>query len=222
MESSDARHSSRQREAGEVTRRESRRRVLAAARLEFAERGYAAATVTRIAERAGVSLQTLYSSWGSKRALLRAMMETAVTGEAEPTGQLDAGVAPPSLLAELGDVDISDPQRLVAGLARLFRRLAERSAIGWRTYRDAAAVDPEVAADWQHLMEIRHINIAAVVAGIPKEFLRDGLSTEAAGDTAWVIASPDSYEMLVRQSGYDLDKYEEWVRTTLSAALLRR
>src|SRR5262245_38725936 len=51
----DARPISRQREAGEVTRRETRRRLLVAAGLEFAERGYVAATVNRIAERAGVS-----------------------------------------------------------------------------------------------------------------------------------------------------------------------
>src|ERR1700674_3047781 len=72
---------SRQREAGEATRRESRRRLLVAARAEFAERGYAAATVIRIAERADVSVQTLYSNWGSKRNLLRAVMESAVTGD---------------------------------------------------------------------------------------------------------------------------------------------
>ena len=51
-----ARRVSRQREAGEATRRETRRRLLAAAKAEFAERGYAAATVIRIAERADVSV----------------------------------------------------------------------------------------------------------------------------------------------------------------------
>src|SRR5260370_1298625 len=49
----EGRRVSRQREAGEATRRESRRRLLVAARAEFAERGYAAATVVRIAPPAG-------------------------------------------------------------------------------------------------------------------------------------------------------------------------
>src|SRR6266851_4980601 len=74
---------SRQREAGEATRRETRRRLLAAAGAEFAERGYAAATVSRIAGRAGVSVQSLYNDWGNKRNLLQAVMETAVTGDDE-------------------------------------------------------------------------------------------------------------------------------------------
>ena len=76
-----ARRVSRQREAGEATRRETRRRLLTAAKAEFAERGYAAATVIRIAERADVSVQTLYSNWGNKRNLLRAVMESSVTGD---------------------------------------------------------------------------------------------------------------------------------------------
>ena len=41
-----ARRVTRQREAGEATRRETRRLLLAAAGAEFAERGYAAATPT--------------------------------------------------------------------------------------------------------------------------------------------------------------------------------
>ena len=49
-------------------------RLLRAAEEEFTERGYAAATVARIAARAGVTVQTLYLAWGSKRALLRAYM----------------------------------------------------------------------------------------------------------------------------------------------------
>jgi AcrR family transcriptional regulator len=208
---------SRQREAGEVTRRETRRRLLAAARAEFAERGYVAATVTRIAERAGVSLQTLYSAWGSKRALVRAVMETAVTGVDEPDRLLEAGQVPAPFAADAAD---GDPRSVVGRLAHQFRLLAERAAVGWRNYRDAAAVDPDVASDWQQLMDIRRANIAALVAGLPPGSLRAGLTPAAAADTIWVIASPDSHDMLVRRGGYSYDEYEHWVRTTVEAALL--
>lgn len=70
---------SRQRQAGEVTRAETRRRVLAAAAAEFAARGFTGATVARIAERADVAVPTVYSAWGSKRDLLRAVMASSVT-----------------------------------------------------------------------------------------------------------------------------------------------
>src|ERR1700747_1595308 len=99
----------RQWEAGEATRRESRRRLLTAAKAEFAERGYAAATVIRIAERADVSVQTLYSNWGNKRNLLRAVLESAVTGdEAVP---LVPGQPPPVITAALEPEDIDDTRR---------------------------------------------------------------------------------------------------------------
>jgi hypothetical protein len=58
-----------------------------------------------------------------------------------------------------------------------------------------------------------------MIARLPAAALRPGL-TPAAADTAWVIASPDVHDLLVRQAGYSYDQLEAWVRGTLSAALL--
>lgn len=208
---------SRQAEAGEVTRRETRRRLLAAADAEFAERGYAAATVARIARRAGVSVQSLYNDWGNKRSLLQAVLETAVTGDDEVT--LTAGQPPAVFSDTLSSPDAADPRRLVAHLAHQYRLLAQRAAVGWQTYRDAAATDPDVAADWQRLMKARRDAIHAMLAHIPASALRPGLTLAAAADTVWAIASPETHDLLVRQAGYDYDGLEGWVRATVSAAL---
>jgi AcrR family transcriptional regulator len=213
-----ARRVSRQKEAGEATRRETRRRLLAAARAEFAERGYAAATVIRIAERADVSVQTLYSNWGNKRNLLRGIMISSVTGDEDRP--LVAGEPPPVFAAILERADAEDPARLVAHLSHQYRLLAERAAVGWQTYRDGAAVDPDIAADWRQLNELRRRAITAMITQIPAAALRPGLTPAAAADTAWVIASPDTHDQLVRQAGYSYDELEDWVRRTVSAALL--
>jgi AcrR family transcriptional regulator len=213
-----ARRVSRQREAGEATRRETRRRLLAAAKAEFAERGYAAATVIRIAERADVSVQTLYSNWGNKRNLLRAVMESSVTGDEDLP--LVAGEPPAAFALTLDRGDAADPGRLLAHLSHQYRLLAERSAVGWQTYRDGAAVDPDIAADWRHLNEMRRQAIHAMLSQLPAAALRPGLTPAAVGDTAWVIASPDTHDQLVRQAGYSYDQLEDWVHGTLSAALL--
>jgi AcrR family transcriptional regulator len=209
---------SRQREAGEVTRRETRRRLLAAAGAEFAERGYAAATVTRIASRAGVSVQSLYNDWGNKRNLLQAVLQAAVTGDDDAS--LTPGKPPAVIIATLSPDDAADPRRLVAHLSRQYRLLAERAAVGWQTYRDGAAVDPDIAADWQQLSDLRRRAFQAMIARVPAGALRPGLSTAAAADTAWAIASPDIHDLLVRQAGYGYDQLEQWVRATLIAALL--
>lgn len=216
---SGERRVSRQREAGEATRRATRRRLLTAATQEFADRGYVAATVARIADRADVSLQTLYSAWGSKRALLRAVMEAAVAGGQEPDTQLQAG-RPPTPFIDLDETTATDPRAFIGRLTHEFRMLAERSAIAWQSYRDAAAVDPDVAADWQQLMEIRRANIATIVDRMPAANLRPGLTKAAAADTVWVIASPDSHDSLVRRAGYSYDAYEDWAFSTICAALL--
>jgi len=209
---------SRQREAGEAIRRETRRRLLVAARAEFAERGYAAATVIRIAERADVSVQTLYSNWGNKRNLLRAVMESAVTGDEDVP--LTAGEPPPSITDNLDPGAARDPRLLLAHLSHRYRLLAERSAVAWQTYRDGAGADPDLAADWRQLNDLRRQAFRALFARIPAGVLRPGLTNDAAADTAWVIASPDTHDQLVRHAGYDYDQLEDWVRVTLSAALL--
>ena len=209
---------SRQREAGEATRRETRRRLLAAAGGEFAERGYAGATVTRIAGRAGVSVQSLYNDWGNKRNLLRGVLEAAVTGDDDVT--LTPGQPPVVIVDTLSPGDAADPRRLLAHLARQYRLLAQRAAVAWQTYRDAAATDPDVAADWQRLSEMRREAFGQLLAQIPAAGLRPGLSPALAADTAWAIASPETHHQLVRQAGYGYDELEDWVRATVSAALL--
>jgi AcrR family transcriptional regulator len=215
--SSTARRTSRQKEAGEATRRETRRLLLAAAKDEFAERGYSAATVARIAERADVAVQTLYSAWGSKRALLRGVMESSVTGDMErplhPEGELSQSAA--------GRAPGMTSDELLTFLVHEFRLLAERAAIGWHTYRDAAAVDPAAAEDWRQLMDIRRRAFINIMDRIPKRDFRPGLTREKAVDTAFVIASPDTHEQLVRELGYTYDQFEEWIRTTIIAAILR-
>jgi len=195
---------SRQREAGEATRRETRRRL--------------PATVIRIAERADMSVQTLYSNWGNKRNLLRAVMESSVTGDEDVP--LVAGQPPAVMTATIDPGDAADPHRLLAHLSHQYRLLAERSAVGWQTYREGAGVDPDIAADWLQLSDVRRRGFHAFFAMVPLGALRPGLSNAAAADTAWVIASPDTHDLLVRQAGYSYDQLEAWVRGTLEAALL--
>jgi AcrR family transcriptional regulator len=217
MISSKPRNSTRQREAAAASRQETRRRLLAAAEHEFAAGGYHAATVTRIAERAGVTVQTLYLAWGSKRELLRAYMEAALAGQPERSYAQER----PRLIDDALKSAGNDPVAIVRQISHLYRQIADRAALGWQLYRDAAATDPVIAADWQSLQQLRKQTFASVIARIPVKALRPGLTRAAATNTAWAIASPETYELLVRHAGQSPDQYERWVTTTLIAALLR-
>ncbi|MFJ6662378.1 TetR/AcrR family transcriptional regulator [Streptomyces sp. NPDC091383] len=207
-EAGDPKHRSRQKRVGDALRRDTRHRLLEAAAEEFAAHGYAGTTVTRLAAAAGVSVPTLYLAWGSKRELLRGYMEKALSGTAsspKDAASRFAGMPPPERLAELAD---------------LVAEVAGRAATGWRLYRDASAVDPEIAADWDELQLLRRGLFARVIDDIPAAALADGLTREAAIDTAWTIASPDTYDLLVRRLGYERDDFRDWMKRTLTAAIL--
>jgi AcrR family transcriptional regulator len=203
-----ASHRSRQKAVGEALRQDTRNRLLQAAAHEFPARGYARTTVARLAAAAGVSVQTLYLAWGSKRALLRGYMENALaggTGSPEDARRRFAGLPPRERLAEL---------------ASLVTEIAERAATGWTLYRDAAAVDPEIAADWNELQLLRHRLISQALADIPATEMTRGLTRKTAADTAWTIASPESYDLLVHRLGYQLSEFRDWVERTLITAIL--
>jgi AcrR family transcriptional regulator len=207
----------RQKRAGEAIRQRSRERLVLAAAEVFAEQGYAGATVNAIAERAGVSLRTLYTAWGSKRRLLRAYVEYKMTGS--PTA-ITEGTWVPQLQSLLDPESLSDPQARMRLVARIFRDIAERMGLPWRLYRDGAAVDPGVAEDHAELERLRRRSMAGLLDGIDEGGLRPGLTLEGAIDTMLVIASPGAYETLVHIGGYTMDEFERWVGDTLVAALL--
>jgi AcrR family transcriptional regulator len=217
MPETTGRNTTRQREAAAASRRETARRLLDAAALEFGERGYAGATVSRIANQAGVTVQTLYLAWGSKRALLRAYLERALAGEDDtPYPQLL-----PRLIEERLASANGNPMLIIAAAAHLFCDIAERAALGWTLYRDAASVDALVAEDWLLLQELRRRPCGVIAQRLPEHSLREDLALEQAAETLWVIQSPETYDLLVRVAGRTRDEYEQWLTTTLCHALLR-
>lgn len=207
---------SRQKRTGQAVRNRSRLRLVVAAGEVFAERGYTGATVQAIAERAGVSLQTLYAAWGSKRALLRAYLEFTMTGSATAVTE---GRWAPQVGSELDAV--ADPAARLRALAAFFRTLAERVGPVWRLYRDAAAFDPEIAADHAELERSRRRTLAAALVGLDDGCLRPGLTRAGAVDTLLVLAGPATYATLVEGQGYSLDEFEAWLAGALVAAVLR-
>jgi AcrR family transcriptional regulator len=201
---------SRQKTVGLALREDTRNRLLQAAADEFPVHGYTGTTVTRLAAAAGVSVQTLYLAWGSKRALLRGYMEHALAGGAgspADAARRFTGLAPRERLAEL---------------AAVVTEIAERAATGWGLYRDASAVDPEIAADWNELQLLRHQLFTLIIGELPVSDLAEGLTRKTAIDTAWAIASPESYDLLVRRLGYQLQEFHDWMRQNLITALLAR
>src|SRR4029077_11086803 len=118
---------------------QTRMRILDAAQRLFAEKGYPASTVEAIAGAAGVAVDTVYAAFGSKRGVLRALLNVRVGGD---EAELD-------LLARAGPQAV---QREHDQRAQLAAFVADVSAIIERArpvddiIRGAAAVDADIAA----------------------------------------------------------------------------
>lgn len=208
----------RRREAAAASRAATRQQLLVAADALFREQGYLATSVAAITERAGVSLQTLYLAWGSKRALLRAAADAAASVSDLPLEpeQWQAHIRA-QLAANVGD-DATAPTYLAA-VARLFVTVTERTQPYRRLQQQAAASDPEIATDWAATAAARRHTMHAVAQDLPRVGLRPGLDQDVIADTLFAIASPEVYDLLSTEAGYTSQTFSAWLERTLTAAL---
>jgi AcrR family transcriptional regulator len=200
----------RRRIAGQQ-RRDSRRRVVAAATRCFLEAGYFATTIADIARAAGVAVQTVYSAVGGKADLLIEVVNQAVAGDERDVMFLER-----EWMTELRAEH--DPRRQVRIFAEEMTSIGARVVPLFLMMRAAAASDPEVAAGWQRSVGLRRDTARAVVRAL--RGLRPGLSREHAIDLVWAIASPEVYDLLVLQRGWSHAECAEWVADAIAAALL--
>ncbi|MBB1243766.1 TetR/AcrR family transcriptional regulator [Streptomyces durbertensis] len=185
--------------------------MLDAARRLFVERGWAAATVADIAKAAEVGVQTVYFTFGDKRALLRELLDTAVAGDSDPVATLDRPWAR-AVLAE------PDPAAQLARQAAGAREIMERAAPVLEVVRGAAASDEQMAELWRLNREQRHtvqLSFARALAGKVAGPLREGRDPGAVADVATVLLGPETYGPLVTEAGWPPPRWERWAADSL-------
>ncbi|MFH8371196.1 TetR/AcrR family transcriptional regulator [Streptomyces sp. NPDC018031] len=196
--------------------RRTRQRMLDAASRLFAERGWARTTVGDIAGTAEVGVQTVYFTFGNKRALLKELLDTAIAGDPDPVATLDRPWAR-AVLAE------PEPSAQLALQAAGARRILERAAPVLRVVRDAASADPELAELWRinqqqrHTVQLRFTQALTAKAG---GRLRDGHDAASAADVALTVLGPETYDLLVTDRGWPPARWERWATDALVRQLL--
>ncbi|MBV9359216.1 MAG: TetR/AcrR family transcriptional regulator, partial [Chloroflexi bacterium] len=110
-------------------------RIIEVAERRFLRDGYAPTTIPAIADEAGVSVDTIYKSFGGKPGLVRAIRANALRGE---------GPVPAEQRSDELQVREPDARKIVEGWGRLVTEIAPRSAPILLLVRDAAASDPEL------------------------------------------------------------------------------
>jgi len=195
--------------------RQTRRRVLAAAHELLLEHGYGATTMSRIAAAAGVSVETVYKSFGTKAALVKEAYDVALVGDDEPIPLAER----PEFQALLGDRDPAGKLRRYAALARAVgERISPLASMLLAGAHSGGDRDLEALAEMAD--RERLAGVTALVGHLDESGgLRPGLDRDRARDAIWTLISPDVYRMLVVERGWSLDDYERWLADTLVATI---
>jgi AcrR family transcriptional regulator len=182
-----------------------RRAVLQAARDLFAERGYAGTSITAIAGRAGVAVDTVYAAAGRKPALLRELVETSISGTDRPVPALErdyvrrvreAGSAREKLeiyAAAVADIGVR--------MAPVHRALAEAAV----TDADCAALRAEISARRAANMRVLAADLRATGE------LRADLTDDEVADVVWSMNSAEYRALLVGERGWTADRFGTWL-----------
>lgn len=179
----------------------------AATRL-FSTKGWAATGMRDIATEAGVATETVYAYFSSKRLLLQAVIDIAVVGDERALAVADR----PEFI-DLGRGSRSDR---IAAAARLIAAIHERTAVFAHVLREAAPSHAEIAEMLRATRERQRRDVESGAA-----LIMDRKPTPKERDGFWAVLSPEVYLLLVDQSGWRVDEYEQWVAETLERVVPR-
>jgi TetR/AcrR family transcriptional regulator, regulator of autoinduction and epiphytic fitness len=193
--------------------RATRLKVIESAKGLFVEHGYPATTLEGVADAADVALPTLYRMFGSKRALLKEVLDTAFGGDDEPIAFGDRPEQQQALTE-------SDPSALVCSFARICRLFMDRSSEMFHVLSTAAQVDPEIAELQDEIRRQRRIGQSRIVAAIAgRNALDPDVSLSEAEDITYAALSPEIHRILTIERRWTADQYERWLIRALGSLL---
>ena len=204
--------SRRRREQAAQTRRD----IEAAADKLFRERGYVGTSMPAIASEAGVVVETVYRAFGSKSALFKAVIESALAGGSER-----AETPPAERPAIRAVIEETDPRRKLELYAATQPGVHGRSGPLYRVLVAAADSDPELR-DVLDAMEARRLlGLGALASQLAeRRALRSDLSVGDARDVIWTLCSTAVHDLLVGQRGWTAETYQHWLAAALQRELL--
>jgi AcrR family transcriptional regulator len=191
-----------------------RHRILDAAETLFLRDGYAATTMSAIAEAADVAAATVYAVFGTKRAILAELLNVRTVGDDEQTPLRDRE----DWRAMERE---ADPRRQITLLAGIATRIGDRIAALSEVMAAAAGSDPEIAALHRQRQRARYADQRRVARSLSRRgALRAGLTEARAADILWALASTRTHHALAGERRWPAGEYERWLGQVLACALL--
>jgi AcrR family transcriptional regulator len=187
--------------------------IINAARAQFTEHGYPAATLEAIAAAAGTSLPTLYRLFSSKRGLLKAVLDVTLGGDDQPIAFGDRAEVQAARAQ-------TDPAQLIAAFAPIMRDFMDRSAPILHVLATAAPADPDAAQLAAEIRRQRHTGQSRIITALSNLGALDpDLDLAEATDIAYAILSPDVHRILTAERGWTGDQYQRWLTRSLGSLL---
>jgi AcrR family transcriptional regulator len=182
----------------------------------FLDRGYAGATIPRIAAEAGVAVETVYRSAAGKAGLLEAAVQAALAGGAD---RADVPVEQRPAIRRV--IEETDPRRQIEHYARTQPGVWSRVGPLLRVLEAAATTDETLMALRQQHERQRWEGLRRFAALLSERgFLRPGMSIDHATDLIWTICAQANHDSLVIHRNWAPSEYEAWIAETLTHALL--
>jgi AcrR family transcriptional regulator len=193
--------------------RVTRVRVIDAAAGLFLERGYVAATIEDVAERAAVAVQTVYYVFGTKPKLLSAVLDASIAGDAEPVPVLERPWV--AALRDQRDVG-SAMERLVDDSVTILSRTSPLYEVVRR-----AAADPEVNQLLQETRRRRRSDQRALIEILSSAGrLRPDLDVDTAADVFYGLINEEVFQLFVRDCGWDVERLKRWATSLMMQQLI--
>ena len=194
--------------------RQTRRAILDAAAVLFVDPGYAATPLTAIAAKSGVAVQTVYKVFGSKQALLSALVDVTVAGDDEPVRLADR-----QFVAEIGA--LTDARAKLDRYAQHLIEIHARQVQVMLALAAAATADPEAASIWRKNLDDRRNGMALFAAELASTGeIRPDHTVDDVADVLWLAMDVRNYDWLVRQRGWSSERFQRWYVDTVAAAIL--
>jgi AcrR family transcriptional regulator len=192
--------------------RQSHDRIIEMAQRRFLRHGYGPTTISAIAKDAGVSVDTIYKSFGGKPGLIRAMGTRALRGTRP---------IPAEQRSEEIQLSEPDPRKLISRWGVFVTEIAPLAAPIALLVRDAAGSHPELKPVLEEVHEERLLRMTDnarrfAAAG----HLRPGITVADAANVMWTYTAPELYELLVLRRGMPLKTFGRFVADAMIAALL--
>ena len=198
----------------EARARQTRLDVLAAAARLFVASGYGATTLQGVADEAGVAVQTIYAVFGNKRTLLEQLLDVAIAGDDEQVVVNDRDWMKPVFAAP------SAVERLHA-YAFVVRRINGRAGDLFGVLESAASIDGDLVGLAEMTESRRRTGAGSVIASVMAVGrLRKGLDVDHAVDVLWLLNGSAVFRHLVRNAGWSLDEYEQWLAMAMVEQML--